>query len=131
MSPAGSGRSAAGLPFPTGTDPLYRVPDYIADLADAAAVLLASPGLVFAAQTLGFDGTGQAWATFLTLSTVRGVVAQGLSGGVSQPHMWVIGLAGNAALLRATTVPFDAQASAVSPFVGQLALSLYAWGDPA
>lgn len=74
-APLGSGRTASGeLPYPEPTDYLGQTARYLRDLADAATVMLANPGLVTSAAQVGTDGNGLCAIRFTALTALAGAV---------------------------------------------------------
>jgi hypothetical protein len=126
---AGGGRTPAGLPYPVTSDYLSQTDRYIADLADATKLLLASPGLVVGFGPVTTASDGRVWMTFAKLAAVAGVVVQVYTGGW-QIMPRVIQRIGNQALIHFPYVPFNVQDSVPKNFVGTLSAITYAWGTP-
>lgn len=128
-----SGSTPGGLPYPTADDRLADTPDYIGELADAAAVRLANPGVETWTKQIQTDANGVAWLQFPTLSECHGCIPQVLITSNSRYVIWptVIQRGENSALVRFRRHPVNGYTAEIVNHVGLLTVCAYAWGVPA
>lgn len=126
---AAGGRTPGGLPYPLTSDKLNQTDQYVADLADAAAKMIANPGLVVASSPVTTAADGRVWMSFTALSYVTGLVVQVFTGGW-QIMPWVVQRSANQALVAFPYIPFNVNDSVPKPYVGTLTAIVWAWGTP-